>query len=161
MIKYIFREDEPLRIKAAHKADAQIIGTALETIRVSAGGELEPKRIVDTARDKKHPLHVHFEWDDILAGEAYRLEQARSLVRIVRVVDEEVDEGSTRAFISVNLPKSGVSYRTASDVRNSRDLAEAVLAQAERDNGYRWGMARQARQVALRPGAERNVDIRR
>lgn len=132
MISYVFREDEPLRLKAAGKANPQVIGEALDKIRVAAGGELEPKAVVDAAREKSHPLHAHFEWDDSLAAEAYRLDQARNVIRVVRVVDAATEEGTARAFVSVN-GKNGVSYRSVDDVKHSRDLQQAVLAQAERD----------------------------
>lgn len=131
-MKYVFRDDEPIRIKAAGKADPNAIGMALEEIRVRAGGELEPKAVVDAARTTDHPLHVHFEWDDKLAAESFRLDQARNIIRIVRVVDEDVDGGTARAFISVK-GKHGVSYRALEDVKNSGDLQESLLAQAEKE----------------------------
>lgn len=132
MIRYVFREDEPLRIKAAGKADAQTIGEALSQISDGAKGELTPKAVVDAARNKRNPLHHHFEWDDATAAENYRLDQARNLIRIVRVIDEEAREGTTRAFVSVNA-KDGVSYRPIADVKRSADLQLAVLQQADRD----------------------------
>jgi len=132
MLKYVFREDEPLRIKAAGKADPQTIGEALEKIRVAAGGDLEPAVVMKEARDPANPLHVHFEWDDAVAAESYRIGQARNIIRIVRVVDETASEGTSRAFISVN-GKNRISYRALADVKESRDLQMAVLAAAERD----------------------------
>lgn len=132
MLKYVFREDEPIRIKAAGKADPQVIGESLDEIRVRTGGELEPKDVVAAARPSSHPLHAHFEWDDKAAAESFRLDQARNIIRIVRVVDEAADGGTTRAFVSVN-GKNGVSYRTVDDIKRSSDLQEAVLAQAEKD----------------------------
>jgi hypothetical protein len=88
--------------------------------------------VVDAARNRKSPLHPHFEWDDTAAAEAYRLDQARNLIRIVRVADDEVEDGSTRAFISIN-DKTGTAYRPIEAVRRSADLQFAVLRQARRD----------------------------
>jgi hypothetical protein len=132
VLKYVFREDEPIRLKAASKADAQVIGEALEAIRTRAGGELEPKDVVETARPASHPLHQHFEWDDSKAAEAFRLDQARSIIRIVRVVDEEHVDAPTRAFISVSA-KNGTSYRAVADIKRSSDLQAALLDQAEKE----------------------------
>ena len=132
MLRYVFREDEPLRIKAAGRADPQVIGEALDRIRMDAGGELEPKRVVGAARDARHPLHPHFEWNDKVAAESYRVDQARNLIRIVRVVDETTDDGTARAFVSVST-NNGVSYRSVDDVKRSSDLRAAVLDQAEKD----------------------------
>lgn len=132
MIKYVFREDEPIRIKGAGKASAQIIGEALEKITEKAGGVLKPRAVVEAARVKNHPLHPHFEWDDALAAESFRLEQARNLIRIVRVEDASADEGTTRAFLSIS-DNDGVAYRTVDTVKRSADLQAALLKQAERD----------------------------
>lgn len=132
MMRYVFREDEPLRIKSAKEADAQVIGSSLDKIRVSKGGELEPAAVVDAARPPDHPLHRHFEWDDKIAAEGFRLEQARNIIRIIRVVDETAETGTTRAFLSIK-GKHGISYRTVDDVRSSQDLRDALLAQAEKE----------------------------
>lgn len=132
MPSYVFKDDEPIRIKAAAKADPQVIGDALEEIRQRKGGELEPKHVVETARSANHPLHPHFEWDDKLAAEAFRLDQARSIIRIIRLVDDEAESGSVRAFHSIS-GKNGVSYRSVADVRQSADLQDAMLARAEAD----------------------------
>lgn len=132
MIKYVFREDEPLRIKAAGNANPQTIGEALGKIAAECEGELAPRAVVEAARKPRHPLHQHFEWDDTIAAEQYRIDQARNLIRVVRVIDTEATEGTTRAFISINA-KEGVSYRAVADVKQSADLQLAVMAQADRD----------------------------
>lgn len=129
MIQYIFR-DAPVAILNAKKADPQRIGEALAQIASANAGRLTPLAVVEAARDRKSPLHRHFEWDDAKAAEAYRLDQAREIVRVVRI--EEAGEEPTRAFLSVN-DGAGVSYRTAQDVAGSLDLQLAVLKQAERD----------------------------
>lgn len=132
MIRYVFREDEPLRIKAAGKADPQVIGEALAEIQHSAGGLLTPKAVVEAARQKKHPLHPHFEWDDNAAAESWRQEQARNLIRIVRTEDIESPGHTTRAFVSIT-EKEGTAYRHVAEVKRSVDLQIALLRQAERD----------------------------
>lgn len=133
MIRYMFREDEPVRIKAAGKANPQVIGEALEKITEAAGGVLKPQAVVEAARRKTHPLHPHFEWDDALAAEAFRLDQARNLIRIVRIEDEATEEGSVRAFVSVADHDNGVAYRTVDNVKRSAELQIALLKSAERD----------------------------
>lgn len=65
-------------------------------------GYLTPQLVVDEARDKSHPLHTHFEWDNKLAGEAWRREQASEMIRTVRVVQSSGKKlVSTRAYHSV------------------------------------------------------------
>lgn len=132
MIKYRFKEDEPLTIKAADKANPQKIGEALTKISAVNGGHLVPAAVVDAARDTKSVLHRHFEWNDKAAAEKFRLDQARSLIRCIHVENEDTEIGATRAFLSIR-DKSGVSYRTIADVLNSADLQQRLLAQAEKD----------------------------
>lgn len=132
MIRYTFRDDEPIRIKAAGKADPQVFGEALADIANKTQGELTPHAVLEAARAKKHPLHPHFEWDDALAAEAFRLDQARSIIRVVRVVDREAEDGTRRAFVSV-ATKDGTAYRPIGDVQKSADLQLALMRQADRD----------------------------
>lgn len=132
MIKYRFKEDEPLTIKAADKANPQKIGEALTKISVTNGGHLVPAAVVDAARDAKSVLHKHFEWNDKIAAEKFRLDQARSLIRSIHVESADTESGVARAFLSIR-EKSGVSYRTIEDVLSSADLQQRIVAQAERD----------------------------
>ena len=60
----------------------------------------------------------------------YRLDQARSIIRVVRL--EVGDDEPARAFISVT-DNTGTSYRPTRDIQNSVTLQAIVLAQAQRD----------------------------
>lgn len=130
MIKYAFRE--LVTIQGARDADPQAIGEALEAIADMRGGELTPSDVVDAARDKAHVLHPNFEWDDRMAAEKFRLDQARGIIRSIVVEDNSLAEGVAPAYISVTAD-SGVSYRSLAAVRASPDLRASVLEQAERD----------------------------
>lgn len=46
---------------------------------------ITPARVVAAAQAKNSPLHCCFEWNDKKAGLAYRLDQARALIRSVEV----------------------------------------------------------------------------
>lgn len=129
MIKYAFRDD-PVAILNAKKADPQKIGQALATIATAAAGRLTPSAVVEAARNARSPLHRHFEWNDAKAAQSYRLDQAREIIRVIRV--EEDGEEPTRAFLSVK-DGAGVSYRAAAEVAASVELQLAVLKQAEKD----------------------------
>jgi hypothetical protein len=129
MVKYIFR-DGPLTIPNAKKASAQKIGTALAQIAEQQKGRLTPPAVVEAARSNRHPLHQYFEWDNDVAAEAYRLDQARTLIRSVAVVDD--NEDSKPAYLSIS-DKAGTSYRAVEEVLDSAELQSAVLAAAERD----------------------------
>lgn len=129
MIKYTFR-DGPITIKAADKANAQVIGDTLAKIGKANDGKLTPKAVLEAARSKTSPLHKHFEWDDSVAAERYRLDQAREIIGIIRVVDAKA--GERPAYISI-ASDEGTSYRTVQDVASSADLQMAILRQCDRD----------------------------
>ena len=107
---------------------------ALKEIAKRDGGLLRPRAVVDAARDVESPLHGCFEWDDKVAGEKYRLEQAQRLIRSFTVVHErEGKKCESPMFIGLSVDRTGSSgdnpYRLASDVTKVPDL----LAIAERD----------------------------
>ncbi len=130
MIRYAFREDGPVAVKNVAKANPQRIGEELAKLAKGSAGRLTPSAVVEAARNPRSAMHKCFEWDDAKAAAAFRLDQARDLIRVIRTVDEE--DQPTRAFLSVADP-SGVSYRAAQEIAGSRELQLAVLKQAERD----------------------------
>lgn len=66
---------------------AETIATALDTL-YQQHEALRPQDVVAAATDPAAPLHPCFEWDDERAGHEHRLQQARTLIRMVRVVSE-------------------------------------------------------------------------
>ena len=133
MIRYIFREDEVLRIKNANKANAQMIGEALAEVTKAAKGRLTPQATEKAAQDPESPLHKHFEWNNEVAGYKFRIEQARSLIRSIHAVEtKEKERPPMRAFLSI-ADKGGVSYRAVEEVLSSAELQRKVLEQAHRD----------------------------
>lgn len=130
MVAYCFK-DGPLIIKNAKKADAQQIGDALATITQKNNGHLTPRAVVGAARNNRSPLHRFFDWDDAIAAEKFRLEQARDLIQHIKIVDDARPEPAP-AFISITQ-RGGTSYRTLADVQGSTELQLAALQAAERD----------------------------
>ena len=83
---------------------AQLVGESLEQIRDANDGKLTAADVVDTAKRKTHPLHPAFTWSDADAAMQYRLHEARTLIRSVRVVTMASDTGDTidvAAFVHV------------------------------------------------------------
>lgn len=65
---------------------------------------LTPQLVVAAARDPLSPLHAQFEWDDSVAGEKYREQQAQHLIRRVKIVYRTTPEGEekkVRAWVAV------------------------------------------------------------
>jgi hypothetical protein len=69
---------------------AKIVHDELVKLRRPGHG-IDPEDVVDVAKDPSHPLHDAFEWDDTEAARQYRLEQARYLIRAVRIVVEDTE----------------------------------------------------------------------
>jgi hypothetical protein len=108
-----------------------------ELLRIRANyGRLTPQAVVDAARDPDHVLHSRFEWDDQLAGEAYRRQQAHEMIKRVKVVYREPDENgparSVRAFHSV-ADQEGYAFQPAESVREDPFQRQLVLRSMERE----------------------------
>lgn len=71
-----------------------------------ANGIVTPKMVVDDARPEEALLHPAFEWQDDVAAELYREQQARDMLRsiTVKVQVAEDEERIIRAFENVKIP---------------------------------------------------------
>lgn len=98
--------------------------------------QLTPAIVVDEARDESHPLHPRFEWDNAIAGEAWRREQAHELIRSVRVVyspaTESSPELSVRAFHAIRAEQGHV-YEPTDSITDNPFLTELLLRDMERE----------------------------
>ena len=97
-------------------------------------GYLTPRVVVDDARPPTSQLHDRFEWDDSVAGEKYRLDQARDLIRSVKItyVEPNGKVARTRAFISIESPERQ-EYFPAEEVRDDPMMSALALRTAERE----------------------------
>ncbi|MGW5518473.1 hypothetical protein [Nocardia africana] len=99
-------------------------------------GQLRPEDVVDAARDESHPLHHRFEWDDSVAGEAYRRIQASDLIRSVKVTYKETPEGEqrqVRGWSALPAPDNATGYRPTEEVLQDPFASKLLLRQCERD----------------------------
>ena len=128
---YVF-DDGPVRLRNSSAADPEVIGAELLKIADINGGSLEPERVVEAAKAKSHPLHDFFEWDDKKAGHAHRVNQARSLIRIVRIERPDMQE-PVRAFFSVKSDTGNQTYRPVDTILKSADMQMSLLKSARRD----------------------------
>lgn len=86
-------------------ANAQLIGEQLERI-VRKRGKLTPLVVIDDAKATHSPLHQYFEWNDSVAGERFRVIQARELIASVYIVQPSevtTEPVISRAFVSVDV----------------------------------------------------------
>lgn len=103
-------------------------------------GRLTPELVVEEARPADSPLHSHFEWDDSVAGEAWRRHQAHEMIRTQRVVRQDAEkpqsERTARAFHAIpakgGAPNSYV-YEPVEVVAADPKLTAIVLRDMERE----------------------------
>jgi hypothetical protein len=134
--QYVFKEG-PLIIKNARQADPERLGKAVAKLKRQHGDHLDKPALragVQQARgDPKNPFHPHLEWDDKIAGEAFRVEQLGEIVRLVYIVDDATNQPPQRAFISIREPQHGISYKTPIEVKTNVDFQQLLLDAAWRD----------------------------
>lgn len=95
-------------------------------------GELRPTDVVKEAESPESPLHEHFEWDDSLAAQNHRLEQARKLIRVVVEVIGPARTMRTRVFVSLtpDRQKEDGGYRLVHAVLQNPTYRAQLLADA-------------------------------
>jgi predicted RNA-binding protein YlxR (DUF448 family) len=97
-------------------------------------GTLTPALVVDVARDPEHPLHSRFEWDDSVAAEKWRLEQASQLLRVVRLPADPSRPNDLRAFVAVKGKDSHrAEYVPTQEAMADEFARRLVLADMERE----------------------------
>lgn len=80
------------KIKGIYKADAQKVADEI------GDNSITPQEILEKARNDKTELHKCFEWDDSIAAEKYRLQQAGDVLRMLVFIPKEHDKQPVRAF---------------------------------------------------------------
>ena len=76
------------RIQGYYKADAQKVAEEI------GFGKFTPMEVLEKAKDETTELHKCFEWNDSIAAEKYRLEQAKNIIRML-VYEKETKEQAT------------------------------------------------------------------
>lgn len=94
---------------------------------------LMPRDVVEAARNRRSPLHAFFEWDDSVAADRYREQQATQLIRRVRV-EMTVNMVPYRApgYLldpSADTGRERRGYQHISAVRSQEDNARAALVE--------------------------------
>lgn len=113
----------------------------LQKVYAATGGDEMAAAVLDAAKNVSSPLHKYFEWDDTKAAAEYRLLQAESLIRRVKVRILKGDDSPPRvirAFIATKeLPSAGAqnrgSFTAIEDIAGESDKEAELLASIERD----------------------------
>ena len=128
------------RVDGLVKAPPQVAGQICDDI-MDENGYVAPERLVDVSRPVTAPLHNEFEWNNDVAAEKYRNEQARQIIKnIVRVeISEEAGEpkpikcwvNSERAFVPTDERLH--RYVTLEAALTNQDWRKNLIETAKRD----------------------------
>lgn len=91
-----------------------------------------PHNIVELARDEKSILHNYFEWDNEIAGEKYREEQAKLMLRCIIVHEEKEDDKETTVRAWISTTEKYVYDRVEAVLSNEKEY-ENMLKTALRE----------------------------
>ncbi len=114
--------------KYPQAVDAQVAGEEFERIE-SKFGTLTAENVLDESRDINAVLHPCFEWNDNIAAEKFRVEQARHMIGNITVIvempafeDNVQRQIVTRAYVDVSEKPKGkyVQIKTALSQENYR-----------------------------------------
>jgi len=86
-----------MEYKITEKINQQVLNEILD---IKSNKGLTAEQVLKQAEKKKSALHNLFEWDNDIAGEKYRLQQARILINEVKII---IDTKEYYAFENVNI----------------------------------------------------------
>lgn len=109
------------KVKGLYKADAQKVADEI------GGGQITPQEVLEKARDVNSELHKCFEWDDSIAAEKYRLQQARSIIINLVYAPKKEEEQSVRCF---SLTSKVSTYQPTQQFLVQEDEYQALLKRA-------------------------------
>lgn len=116
---------------------SDLVKQALQALADRNDGLLTPDAVVAAARPRDSALHSFFTWDNKVAADAHRLNEARTLIRSVRV-DIKVDRVIVPTPYFIRDPTIGETqgYRSLGRLQTDDELArETAIAEMKRASG--------------------------
>jgi len=93
-----------------------------------------PEMVLERARDGHSILHSFFEWDDSIAAEKYRVEQAGSLIRAIVILPEAAKASTViRAVVRVSDGQEKGRYWETERAMSDKEMSKQVLRDAAKD----------------------------
>lgn len=109
------------------KADANAAGKMCEQLEQTVG--LTAKNLLDANRPVDAPLHNEFEWNDGVAAEKFREQQARHIINCLCIQPEETQQEPIRAFFTIGQP----TYESLHVIMKSEEKHNNLLELALRE----------------------------
>jgi hypothetical protein len=111
-------------------ANAQLVGEEILSIGESATAQ----QVLDKGRDYNTELHKCFEWNNDIAAEKYRLDQARSVLRnlVFTRSDDQVkeDKPEIRVFHVTEQQAKGCEYKPLPTIIKNDNEYQKLLQRA-------------------------------
>ena len=112
-------------------ANANKVGHELEIIEATT--ELTNFNILQYAKThKSSELNKCFEWDNTIAGEKWRMQQANNILASISIVVTEKEE-PVKAFVNIKTHEEKRVFKSIVKVLNNEDEYQQLLKKAERD----------------------------
>ena len=110
-----------------HKGDATKCYHECQTL-----SEITPENVLNLARDESTELHKCFEFDDAVAGEKYRLIQARDIIRhfVIKHTNDKGEEQNIRTFQITTVTNH---YEPTRVIMKNPDEYAALLSRAKEE----------------------------
>lgn len=89
--------------------DAEAFVQVIESLRQALKREVTKEDVLDVARPATSPIHHLFTWDDSTAAEAWRLYQARQLLRAIRIRVTDDDGSQVERRLLIAIPHADTS----------------------------------------------------
>lgn len=127
-----------IRYESANEAGAKrerkavVIDRELKRMH-DAGEDISPEALLESARNPKHVLHDFFEWDDSIAAEKYRREQAWRMIQASKFVcflteakgaPKLAEPHKVRALLSV---AKGEPFRMRNEALDDTEMRQQVI----------------------------------
>lgn len=135
----------------------EAIRQRLAELELNGGGRLTPAAVVEDAKDPASPLHDCFQWDDEKAAHAHRLDQARSLITSIRIV-QKTDRTAVRAVFYVRDPSASDDEQGYVSTTTLRSYADSARAAIVAEFSRVADMLRRAREIAKALECEDEVE---
>ena len=87
-----------MEVKVKWKLDKIFNADAQKCYEEIGDVNVTPEEVLKKAKNKKSELHKCFEWDNDIAAEKYRLQQARQIIQMLVVTPVEEEHTPLRAF---------------------------------------------------------------
>lgn len=112
-------------------ADANKVGKELEILEGKY--ELTREVVLEYAKNKNSELNKCFEWNDSIAGEKYRLQQATWILASISIIVNDEPKRTTRMYVNIKNDDNRKEYKNIVSVVENDDEYKQLLDKAERD----------------------------